>query len=801
MKKVTITQSQFNMLKESSIEHPTIKKIYITEDQHKRLFLLEQGAYDKDKKALYVPKSRKETTTTYGKVDGEWVVKGEKEFNLYIYPPTKVLGELYNPLYVLRNEWKTCCVISDITGNNVLESITDEKVIESLDRVYPSARITHHLFPWDIEEMDDWSPLVGELKNEELKWPAFGEKGEEHLQVSDFCKAFPSVYPSYTSTFNNLSPEAKSVVNRIIQIAHSDCVDCAGCMPTFWGDCASGGKWMGERLACAIKQFSLEYMIALQAAFPDFYKDGYYVSGSKKIEFGIAEQVDQVEAIFNHFATELSNSYEVCHHLDEKGDKNTPAGGMFTYPGASHNSQWYRNVGGGYPDFCEKPSSLDTLTKWGAELFLCANEYDQWVETDDWTDMVHCIVDMLSIGVSAIPYYGTAISAILDGANAAWYLVEAGWEALDQYGKPKSEQDWEKVYWDLGSAGLSGLGVIPGVSEYVGIGKLLKRGGKQVREGVEKVLTTVQKRGQVMTDKTLKELMDSATKGLSAEQAKMVKDILKFTAVVNKKGTIEIIKKESQLIKSVFERAGLASKAKAAARMRILKDPQFLKLVEKKGSLSKALTIHLLKKSGKLVGFQTLLLGGLSWGLPLAFRALGFTQLPEWEENKMEELKNTYGDQGAFEKIWELWYIFGVLNECDIMADLAPEVTKDYPSKAKKCLEKGGALRKRKKMIDAVDNGGFIFPSGQREIIKLANNGDTPLPVLSKAINTYFPIKFRKYYNDKEIGPDGEPIGISLKDLILNNEYYTEQGECYPKCTVSEENMPGCAAIYESECK
>ena len=152
-------------------------------------------------------------------------------------------------------------------------------------------------------------------------------------------------------------------------------------------------------------------------------------------------------------------------------------------------------------------------------------------EGSEGIDYLTCVIDNLSIGASLIPYVGTVISAFFDAINAIIYTGEAiVYGAQSQYnlliGDTKGYNEKQKeALMKLGFAGLSALGIIPGVTE----AKAIARIGEPVIKATEKITVEITQKGvQNMSKKEINNLIKKETKNLTEDQVKQVGELLQM---------------------------------------------------------------------------------------------------------------------------------------------------------------------------------------------------------------------------------------------------------------------------------
>jgi hypothetical protein len=145
------------------------------------------------------------------------------------------------------------------------------------------------------------------------------------------------------------------------------------------------------------------------------------------------------------------------------------------------------------------------------------------------TDYFHCIMGNASMAVSLVPVLGTIGSAIIDAVDAGIYLGEA---AIDNYqgyyylftGDVESaNEEFKEAAINVGWAGLSALGIIPGVTE----AKLVFKSGKGVLKSADNVIKELsEKEIKKITIEQFDNVIHKNTKNLDEKGKKQVMEIL-----------------------------------------------------------------------------------------------------------------------------------------------------------------------------------------------------------------------------------------------------------------------------------
>ena len=145
------------------------------------------------------------------------------------------------------------------------------------------------------------------------------------------------------------------------------------------------------------------------------------------------------------------------------------------------------------------------------------------------TDYFHCIMGNLSMAVSLVPVLGTIGSAIIDAVDAGVYLVEAGIDNVqgNYYlltGDIESaNKEFTSAAINTGWAGLSALGIIPGVTE----AKLVFKTGKGVLKSADNVVKELSEKGvKNITPQELDGVINKHTKNLDDKSKKQVMEVI-----------------------------------------------------------------------------------------------------------------------------------------------------------------------------------------------------------------------------------------------------------------------------------
>ena len=227
--------------------------------------------------------------------------------------------------------------------------------------------------------------------------------------------------------------------------------------------------------------------------------------------------------LYKVWRTNTYNNYSFCDNADHEGpfvyDLNASAG---------EDSRGYGKKN--YACLCITGNDVQYLNKFGEgataveilNIPYIQSEFKKehaagfWEGLGDWvstcTDDYHCWLDIASIAALAIPGWGILIAAGIDLANATAYSLEA------MNMEPGLERD---LHW--AAAGLTALSAVPGVGKAARIYK----GGSKVTQRLIKDITfdytKLAARG-TPTDKAMKEIFEKhmKTKGVNSQIKKQI---------------------------------------------------------------------------------------------------------------------------------------------------------------------------------------------------------------------------------------------------------------------------------------
>lgn len=243
--------------------------------------------------------------------------------------------------------------------------------------------------------------------------------------------------------------------------------------------------------------------------------------------------------------------------------------------GDSQTRQYYANIKINLIRSCERTKDIRNLTERASDQVRdCSQDY-------------HCWLDIASIAALIIPGVGIVVSALIDVANAATYLVEAG---LADNPNDRNEA--------LLGAGFSMLGAITGgggtTAKYLtkGVSKEVQMFGK---EYVTIVYEVYGKAGKIESD-ILKEELEGAfellarKRGLSEAEQKVAKTYLSQVSKLNTAAFDTYVKS----VQSVQDKIGLAN------MRRIGSEPKFIELLNKEnGDVITALSKYTKSEAGR----------------------------------------------------------------------------------------------------------------------------------------------------------------------------------------------------------
>lgn len=169
-----------------------------------------------------------------------------------------------------------------------------------------------------------------------------------------------------------------------------------------------------------------------------------------------------------------------------------------------------------YSDYNKKFYNTTDIGKTIYDVFDCSSLRDD----SKWLDYGHCIVDNISMAVSVVPVIGTIASGVFDLLNSAVYLGEAAVSSISG--------DFKEAGMSLGFAGLSALGIIPGVTEFKALGKV----SKGVIKNTDNILNELSKQGikkgskKAEDIKKVNQVIEKYSKEMSTIEKKQLGEVL-----------------------------------------------------------------------------------------------------------------------------------------------------------------------------------------------------------------------------------------------------------------------------------
>lgn len=205
--------------------------------------------------------------------------------------------------------------------------------------------------------------------------------------------------------------------------------------------------------------------------------------------------------------------------------------------------------------------AMEVLGKLIYDVFDCSSLRDD----SNWLDYGHCIVDNISMAVSVVPVVGTVASGVLDLLNSAVYLGEAQYHSLkgsylsltgDYEGAKKQFKEGGMA---AGFAGLSALGIIPGVTEVKALAKVsrgvMKKSDNILKELAEQGIKKGSKKAEDI--KKVNQVIEKYSKGLSASEKKQLGELLDLLGNPEVKEGIENIGKFNDFTQNFMKSTGL----------------------------------------------------------------------------------------------------------------------------------------------------------------------------------------------------------------------------------------------------
>lgn len=219
----------------------------------------------------------------------------------------------------------------------------------------------------------------------------------------------------------------------------------------------------------------------------------------------------------------------------------------------------------------------------------------------DWLAYGHCIVDNISMAVSVVPVIGTAASAIADLLNSVVYMGEAHFHNLkggylsltgDHEGAKK---EFIEGGMDAGLAGLSALGIIPGVTEAKALGKISKGVMKNTDNILKELSEQGIKKGSKKAEdiKKVNQVIEKYSKGMSTSEKKQMGELLDLLGNPKVKEEIKNMGKFNDFTQNFMKSTGLKNYQLRA----LIGDKNFTKILKNNGGdIYKALNSNETKK-------------------------------------------------------------------------------------------------------------------------------------------------------------------------------------------------------------
>ena len=202
------------------------------------------------------------------------------------------------------------------------------------------------------------------------------------------------------------------------------------------------------------------------------------------------------------------------------------------------------------------------------------------------TDYFHCIMGNLSMAVSLVPVLGTIGSAIIDAVDAGVYLVEAGIDNVqgNYYlftGDIESaNKEFTSAAINTGWAGLSALGIIPGVTE----AKMVFKTGKGVLKATDDVVQELSEKGvKNMSPQEVDGVINKHTKNLDEKGKKQVMEVMDELTNPNVRDELIDIGSSIEDYNKYVDKFMKANKISKHQWKRFLNSPDFKKLMQKHG--------------------------------------------------------------------------------------------------------------------------------------------------------------------------------------------------------------------------
>ena len=230
------------------------------------------------------------------------------------------------------------------------------------------------------------------------------------------------------------------------------------------------------------------------------------------------------------------------------------------------------------------------------QIFDCAGA--NWEPENYW----HCVADNLSIAVSAVPTYGTAISSLIDLVNGLAWMVHGVWNCASD----------ECDVWDFIAGIFTLAGVIPGWTEYTALKKINPRTMKASKGFLNELAHRFNnpKKLKNIKPKQLDKILNRHIKGLSPEEIKTVKLYYKAMTEANKH-----LPKMKSLNKEINNLMALG-KWDQKELVKIVSSGKFKRLLKANGGdIIKALRISAMETAASTIRLQVGLYVGLGFGI------------------------------------------------------------------------------------------------------------------------------------------------------------------------------------------
>ena len=215
-------------------------------------------------------------------------------------------------------------------------------------------------------------------------------------------------------------------------------------------------------------------------------------------------------------------------------------------------------------------------------------------------DYFHCVMGNASIAVSLVPILGTLASAIIDAADAVVYLGEAGADQLHSgmfyllgdYDKAMDKQ--KESAMKLGWAGLSAMGIIPGVTEAKAIWKFAPK----VTKAADNIVKELGQKGVKNIDlKEYTTIIKKHTEKLDEKTTKKVADLLDVMANPTVKKELIDIESAIKNYKTISDNFRKSNNLTKIQYKSFLNGSSFKKLMAKHGNdFNKAIKDDTIKK-------------------------------------------------------------------------------------------------------------------------------------------------------------------------------------------------------------